>query len=347
MNQPTRNAAFLAIFFLAGGCGLFQSKNPDNRSPDSNPPKQGSTESGNPAGGMDWGSKIGSTGFDSHSDRIGIASIDTLAMGGAPSALKIAAFLEDPSLGVRRHAVESLAKFGKEAEPALPKVLEVCRNADVGLRTTATQALALIGSKAATDRLKNASKDKSPAVSVWGHAGLSKINDDCEDHLEDVAKILRAGPGPVSAEAAEATRLMECPNADVIAILVDALRKEDDVRVAAARALGFFGPKASEAVPSLIGLLTDKAWPVRQAALLALSRIGEPAVAAVPLLIQILGDPAPRFRELAAHALEGIGPKAQPAIEPLKKAVLDSEPSVQAAAKRALAAIQPQPAATP
>jgi HEAT repeat protein len=321
----------LTLSFLLTGCGLFGDKKDEKKPPPEKPKTQPVS---------DWDKRIGPTGIEAHGDRIGAASIDTLAMGGPASSPKIADYLADPSPIVRKKAVETLAKFGKDAEPALPKILEFLHNVDHNIRIAAAKCLAFIGHKAAIEPLERACKDTHPMVRIWAHAGLAKLEGDCEDHAEDVAELLKSGPPPVPGTAAEALGLMRCANEDVLEILIKYLGSGDEhVTSAAARSLGHFGPAASRAVPALMPLLEDKSWRVRQSALLSLARMGPKAAPAIPLLIEILKDPSPRFRELAAHTLGSIGPLAQSAVDPLKKLTLDQEATVQASAKRALAKI--------
>ena len=316
----------LILGLVLSGCGLFGGKKEEKKVEQKKPPERG---------GSDWDARIGGGANvgGSHADRIGAASIGTLAMGGPSTSPKVADFIADPSPQVRKKAVETLAKWGKEAEPALGRLFEHLRNTDAGIRAAAAEALARMGSKKAAGGLRRACKDKSPGVKVWGHAGLSKIEGDCEDHMEEVAEILESGDLQNPGAAAEAMLLMNCASKDAIEDLIDALKGSDEpLRAAAARAIGNIGPKAAAAVPTLMGTLGEKGWRIRQAALLALAKMGAKAAPAVALLVEILKDPAPRFRTLAAHALGEIGPAAKSAEGPLKKAAMDPEGTVQAAA---------------
>jgi HEAT repeat protein len=240
---------------------------------------------------------------------------------------------------VRAKAIEVLVKFGKDAEPALPKMHEVLRNVDPKLRIGAARAIVGVGSKKSVPGLESALKDKHPAVLAWAHAGLATLQGECPEHLRETAQILRDAPAEAASDIADAFERMRCKDPEVVPVLMEALSGEEQVKAAAARSLGAQGPAAAPAVPALIGALRDKSFLVRKAVLVAIPGIGSAAVGAVPAILPLLEDQAPRFRELAARALEGIGPGATQAIPALKKAALDSEPGVQAAAKRALAVI--------
>jgi HEAT repeat protein len=93
----------------------------------------------------------------------------------------------------------------------------------------------------------------------------------------------------------------------------------DQVRIAAATALGRIGPEAKASIPSLIEALDDKHRYVRAEAAKALSRMGDAADAAVRPLFQVMVDEDIGVRHNAAEALARIGPVAFPSlIERLK-----------------------------
>jgi HEAT repeat protein len=81
------------------------------------------------------------------------------------------------------------------------------------------------------------------------------------------------------------------------------------VRMNAALALGYIGPKANKAVPALIEALKDKETVVRGGAALALGEIGPKAEKAVPALIQALNDKDSTVRNYAKEALKKIQKK--------------------------------------
>ena len=308
---------------------------------------------GNPvagsSGGIDWGKMIGESGGGNPSARIGVASIDSLAMEGAAASPKISEFLGDPSLEVRRKAVDALAKFGKDASPALPKMAQFATSSNPEIRATAVQALAQVGAAEARGVLSEAKKDSHSQVRVWAHVGLVKLGDDCQDHMEDVAELLASGKLSLPLDGAQALEIMACPNEEVIETLLGAARKGDDkVRSAAIRAVGALGNRAVDAVALLLTeTLSDKNGMIRQETLLALTKMGAKALPVLEALIKALRDPLPRHRELAAVSLGNIGPQAKSAVPPLRKALTDPEVSVQAAAKRAMMSIDPAALAPP
>lgn len=319
-----------ALLVLPAGCGLFSDKKDDP------PPKPAPK----PQSGSVWDQRIGDTGPGAHSARIGAASINTLAMGGPATAPKVADHLTDPNAKVRDKAVEVLAGWGAEAEPAVPRILHHLRNVEPAIRSSAAEALARMGVPEAAGGLERACRDSDARVRAWAHAGLARMKGDCQEHMEQVAELLESGAAP--GEAGEAMATMDCVNKDVVGLLIRALGKnDDDIRVAAARAVGRIGPRAAAAVPALMGTLGDeKNFRLRYAALVALAGLGPKAAPAVPLLSRVLEDRAPRFRELAANALGAIGTAARPAVGRLQKLTTDPDGRVQAAARHALGRIQ-------
>jgi HEAT repeat protein len=147
------------------------------------------------------------------------------------------------------------------------------------------------------------------------------------------------------------------------------------VAMAAAAALGKFGPAALGAVPELIKRLTDPCASVREEAARALGNIGPAASAAVPalidalkgdgsrepsnsaiealaqinaetavsVLIEVLRHPDLDRRWTAAAALGALGPQAAAAIPDLLRARIDSNPDLREAIDQAIESISPTP----
>lgn len=335
----------LSILLMTGGCSLFRSDRAEQKQTTKKNTKDAKSK-------QDWSSRIGDSKYSmdnsatrdnrygGHSDRIGRGQIEQLSMAGPSSAPKVAAFLSDPSLGVRQKAVEVLGKFGEKGSAALPRILKILTCNNPQLRLSAAHALALMKINDSKDYLERALNDPSLAVRAWAHAGLAGLGQDCKDHQEDTAKILSAAPGTSPMEAMGALMLMECASDDAIDALTKALSSpHESIRSAAARALGNIGVPAKASVASLGKLLKEKSFRVRLSALLALGHMGPAGVKALDGLITCLADPSPKFRQLAAYAIGRIGPEASSAAQALEKASHDSEASVVVAAKKALVLI--------
>jgi len=159
--------------------------------------------------------------------------------------------------------------------------------------------------------------------------------------IQAVARIGRGDPAIVSAlrrilrdrnsstrgSAAKALGALGAAEAipDLIGVLSDP-RKWQTILVA--NALGTFGAEAKEAVGALAELLNDPDVDIRRAATEALGRIGPPAAEVVPLIARQLESGDARLEESAARALERIGGAAA-------EAAFDVEAERHAAADRA------------
>jgi hypothetical protein len=114
----------------------------------------------------------------------------------------------------------------------------------------------------------------------------------------------------------------------------------------AIHALGFIGPPAREAVPSLLRWATNADHEVRFGAILALGRIHAQPERVLSVLIEALHDPDSGVQHGAVWALQDFGPDAKvavPALTKLLNAPYDYESRF--AATNALNVIDPETAA--
>jgi HEAT repeat protein len=96
------------------------------------------------------------------------------------------------------------------------------------------------------------------------------------------------------------------------------------------------GPKAEEAVPSLVAALRDDDEDVRVMVAAALGQIGNKAAVAMPaLLVAVKGD-SDKVRQRAASAMLAVPEKFYVAIPPLVRAMEDEGPTVRRAVAEAL-----------
>lgn len=124
---------------------------------------------------------------------------------------------------------------------------------------------------------------------------------------------------------------------------IEALKSKDkNVCLAAALNLGKIGPDADAAVTALTEALKHNERDVRIAAALSLSDIGPDAVAAIPSLIEALKDKVNLVRSMAARALGEIGFGGRGVVQALIEALEDDEDIVQSSAKEALNIIKNQ-----
>jgi HEAT repeat protein len=205
--------------------------------------------------------------------------------------------LSDPSPAVREHTAYTLGRLGPLAKPLSPEVMKLCTDPKAEVRQAAFDALRKIG--------------------VTDAAGFIAL---LNDKNPDVAQL-----------AAEQVREMNPPDA-AIAPLIAALASDDNqVRLAAATAMGRAGPKAAPAAEAIAEAVRktfprpytpgesydshadDMYWD-------ALRRIGEPA--AIPLG-GLLSYRHPMVRRNAARSLAEMGPRAKAAADQLKVALKD------------------------
>ncbi|GCA80825.1 HEAT repeat domain-containing protein [Microcystis aeruginosa] len=209
--------------------------------------------------------------------------------------------LEDSDWGVRRSAAEALAEIGTETATAgLLKALEDS-NSDV--RGKAAFALGNIGSEAAIPELLKALEDSNSDVRENAAFALGKIGS--ETAILGLLKALEHSNWSVSGNAAIA--LCEIGSETAIAGLLKALEDSNkDVRWNAAEALGNIGTET--AIPELLKAFKDSDWGVRGNAAEALGKIGSET--AIPVLLKALEDSNSDVRRYAAFALGKIGSEA-------------------------------------
>jgi HEAT repeat protein len=122
--------------------------------------------------------------------------------------------------------------------------------------------------------------------------------------------------------AAEALKWIGPPASDATPALIEALRdKEWGVRVLAAQALGRVSPKDQDAIRALREALKDEREEVRSVAVAALGKSGLEAV--VPALTGALEDREWSVRWAAVRALANVGPEAKGVVRALTEALKD------------------------
>jgi HEAT repeat protein len=121
---------------------------------------------------------------------------------------------------------------------------------------------------------------------------------------------------------------------DPLPALVAALQSADPTdRLKAAKDLGRLGWLARDAMPALVGALTDTEQKVRETAAQAIGGMGPDAV---PALCDILRHDDKYVRRHAVWALAKLGPLARPATADLCAALNDADPRTASGAAQAL-----------
>ena len=192
----------------------------------------------------------------------------------------------------RWRASEELSRMG---DKAVERLLKALKSDDVDLRVGAAITLGKIGKE---EPLLEALKD--PEWEVRWAAATSLGNLKSREAVEQLISLLKDDSWEVRRAAAIA--LGKIKDAKAVKPLAEALKSELMIRFEAARALIQIG---SEAVESLVNLLSHEDDDVRTKAAEALGMIGDER--AVESLSKCLNDDDAGVREAAAKALVRIG----------------------------------------
>jgi len=242
---------------------------------------------------------------------------------------------DDEQAHIRCRAARALARIGYESPHVVEPLLEVLRNGQGRVRSSAALALSwLKGALAKGYALKFAEPSVRDEVKLL-------VNRITESELSTpLLPMLRDETPSVRADVADALGCAGDHGAvePLIAALQDPYR---EVRAAAAWALGGLGDR--RAVEPLSAALEDKEEDVRSAAASALGMIGDPG--AVQPLIGALGDEASGVRCSAVLALGHL--KDTRAVEPLIGMLDDQDPNVAEKAVRVLVEISGSRAVKP
>jgi HEAT repeat protein len=181
---------------------------------------------------------------------------------------------------------------------------------DPQARRSAAEDLGRIGAPALAN-LVAAFKDADPRVRVAAAGAVLLID---PKHADALALLIAAAkdPSAVVRRLAAESMAVEPAGPALAQLLAD---KDDEVRWAAADALGELGPAAAPAVPALLKMLSDKDPAFRGVAADALGEgaKGNPAAVA-PALTAALKDPDRRVQESAARSFLELGLRSRDAV---------------------------------
>lgn len=246
------------------------------------------------------------TSSDSYVTTTASGALPTIDLSAAREVMaQHRAALDDADPQIRRNAAGTLGALGPLAKPAVPALLKALGDSDDLVRDRATRALGQIGipSKDVTVGLLRSLHDP---VSFVRHTAMSQIAFGgiiSPETLPVLRKLTKDADRQIAQLATNALAREEYPIQ--VSTLLMSLNTGGS-RTYTLQQLAKLGPRAAEAVPSLIPLLT-----------------AEPAL----------------NRYLAAVTLEAIGPAAKDAESPLRHRIEDHEPVVREAVVDALRAI--------
>ncbi|BCU12688.1 HEAT repeat domain-containing protein [Microcystis aeruginosa] len=247
--------------------------------------------------------------------------------------------LKDSDWGVRSSAAEALAEIGSET--AIPGLLKALEDSDWPVRRRAALALGKIGSETAIPGLLKALEDSNVFVRSDAAEALGNIGS--ETAIAELLKALEHSNKDVRSHAAAS--LGEIGSETAIPELLKALEhSDDDVRGKAAVALGKIGTET--AIAGLLKALEDSDNDVRRNAAFAFNDVRRNAVealgkigseTAIAGLLKALEHSDDYVRGDAAFALGKIG--SETAIAGLLKALEHSDGYLRGKAAEALGKI--------
>lgn len=278
------------------------------------------------------------------------------------------------SLG-RSQSVPALTQIGREAVPALIKMLK--EESDGDIRWRAPYVLYNMGADArsAVPALRSALNDPDQSVQHWAAMALAQIPAQDEETVVALLEQLRKGnsgelPGALAqalastatdhvpmlttalhdsngmAKAAILYALGEIDSIDdhVFPFLVEAIGDEHtDVRMAAVDALPTDGSNIKEVTELLVNVArSDTSALVRRRAIFALGAVGPKADAAIPAVATALNDADHGVQDAACQALNRMGDEAGAAVPALLRALKDEDDSIRRQAALALWKIDPE-----
>ncbi len=279
-------------------------------------------------------------GLSSRDPAVRASSARALATAAAPTRTQIAmlgGLLADPVQDVRYAAADALGTHGAAAAAAAPDLGLALSSADVGVRRRAVRALGRMGpaARAESPRVAAALADPDPHVRAWSAVALGRMGATGATRLlvaqladADGVAVAGAAEGlhgllggsdrqAVADSIARTLGVAERParswGARLLAISGDArglgeliaLLDEGDAswQRRAAWAIGYLGPRAAEAAPSLEGCLTAADPWVRAYAADSLGRVAPLSPGARARLTSMATDRAEPGEPRAAAAL--------------------------------------------
>jgi HEAT repeat protein len=196
--------------------------------------------------------------------------------------------LSQANHGQRARAAQVLGDLGTKMLAALPTMRAALRNivvsdSDADVRTSAAQALALLGpdSQGTVSALVAALKDPLPFVRLSAAHGLAEQGVKARDAVPALTHVMLYDTAPrVRLETAVALWRIDRRAVRVLPVLIQALDDADEAQCwVAADCLGDMGAEAHEAVPALQALLRrpPHSGLIRMSVGLALQRINPEA----------------------------------------------------------------------
>jgi RNA polymerase sigma factor (sigma-70 family) len=227
--------------------------------------------------------------------------------------------LKDDEVEVRQRAAEQLAGIGKAAVPLLVEALQDREHHRAGL----CRAIGMLNRDAeeAVPALMEVLKSGDWMERQAAAEALGGIGRGARAAAPALVELLKSRYGQESTAAVFALGKIGPSAKKVVPELIEMLRdSEAHLRQASAQVLGSIGPEAKEAVPGLITLLKRKDLMDMYFAAIALGNIGPDARPAIPALVHLLQhSPTGDVYQQVRAAMKKIDPKALAQLEQQEK----------------------------
>lgn len=212
---------------------------------------------------------------------------------------------------VRHLAAYAIGQIGPDAAGTAPVLASLLGDRDSYVRASAGNALKLIGTNGVRFVIEQLSGD-SPIARAAAARALAQFYAPKELTFQPMLKLVRDPDATVRAAAIDSLMHTRTFDKAFVAACVEALGDGDDnVRLAATKALEATSWKAAAAVPGLEGALKSENAALREWSALALGKIGAPSSNTLTSLQALLADNEPAVRAAASNALGQISGKIE------------------------------------
>jgi HEAT repeat protein len=235
------------------------------------------------------------------------------ALGGAgPEAMpRLLKLIEEPNVGVREAAIRSLGSLGPQAKDALPLLRRIAGEERGPIRAAAVTALGRFGpeAKPAVPLLLEALKDKDVGTYYAAIAALAAVPLDPKAAVPALDAAMkdpmRRG---IHFQAAQLRLKLDPDLGPVLPVLGDLLQEVPN-QTQIVTLLGQFGPKAKPVLPQLMDLVKDpRASPYSRVPMItAMVQIDPEGNTIAPVLAKLVGDGDRGVRIAAIGAVADVG----------------------------------------